>query len=164
MQINNYQKAVGSWGILIFIGYIAQNILHKYNLVIIRWSIIIAIALFIQIFLLWNDDRVSFGTQITWIVISIIGGALTYFLWSGSIMTDLKINVFWFIIVSIGMGVTLILTKNISYLILLGLYIISAIIFQVFDFDNDLIYAGLIFLILGFVDVFLESSPLRKTK
>ena len=156
MKINNYQKSVLSWGILIFLGYVFQSIAHKYNLVILSWTLFIGIALFVQIILLWSNDKVSINTNILWIIISIIGGIITYVLWAGIITTDFKINVFWFLIVSIGMVGTYVMTRNNRYIMLCIIYALTAVIFQILNFDNDLIYVGISFLVLSILDFYLE--------
>jgi len=52
--------------------------------------------------------------------------------------------------------------NNLSYYLLAFLYLVSGLFIQATTLPFELIIVGTIFLVLGFVDAYLEYSPWRK--
>jgi hypothetical protein len=162
MKLNNYQKIVLAWGFLMFLGYLLQYIFVKTEPVIVSWTLVISLALFLQIYWMWYETKQIVGMHLAWIVVSIAGGVATYVMCCTTYVTSMNINSMWFILVAMGMFVTGILSKNFRYYILCGLYILAGVMFQMLGYFNyDLIVAGSLFLALGLLDAWLETRPFK---
>jgi len=172
-KLNNYQKTVILWGIICFIGFVGSQFVPflgeinslfldlRFSLVL--WLFLTAIGLFFQIYWMWYNDISSIGSQISWIVICLGGWALTYFKLYGYILVDLKSTSMWLGLCAIGMILTAIFYRNnFSYYLLAILYFLSVMLVQFTQLPFELVITGLIFLILGFVDAYLEHSIWRK--
>lgn len=156
MKLNNYKLSLLSWGILIFLGYILQLVIRTPETVILTWTAVTALALFIQIFLTWSSDRKTMLLQIIWIFICVLGGILTYFLWFNIFSVSIHINAFWMILLASGMCVTAFTTRVKKYFFFTVIYAIAAIIFQFTDISDSLILAGGLIGALCVVDAFIE--------
>jgi len=151
-KINPYQMVVFCWGAFALVGYLLQDHFMDPNIAIITWTLVIAAASFVQIYFFWSESKRIKLLNILWVKINVIGGILTYLLWTGTIFPDAKINVMWFVLIALGMIATGIIIKMKKYFVLAIIYLIFAVIFQMLNFEHDLIFSGIAFLAVNVLD------------
>jgi len=166
MKLNNYQKILGTWGIIITIGYIASwPLLSQPMYLLVLWATVAIIGLGVQVWLGFARDIKSIIIQLVWVGIVLLGLVLTY----AELRLGIKLGLHgmasgWFFLVSSGMLITSIIYKfNLSYILLCILYagVGVGIAFGGLDLQVEIYVAAAAFFVLCMLDAFLEKTKLR---
>ena len=160
-KLNNYQKVILSWGSLVFLGHIITYYATSTTILLVSWTVVIAIAVFVQVMLMWYEKKVGILTHLTWLFVVITGSVLTYMIYFGRIYASIQMTAMWFLVCTVGMLITAYLQKNSSYVLLAVFYLMTAVMFQFLIGHDDIILSGVMFLFLSILDTVLEYSPLR---
>jgi hypothetical protein len=165
MKLNNYQKVLAAWGIILLVGYILsvwlfQNITYFFAM----WFALTIIGLLVQFKFGGFKEKSSKWIQGLWIVVILGGIVLNIFEYMGTIpLFGGNPMIGWPLAMIFAYGVIAIIYKlNVSYLLLALLYLVFAGVFMITDFNLGLIVSGIFFLVLCSVDALLEGSALRK--
>lgn len=168
MKLNNYQKILVTWGVLLAIGYfLSWSILSNQLALLILWTAIGSIGLGVQVWLGFATDVKTILIQLAWVAVVVFGIILTYL----ELRYGLKLGLHgmisgWFFMCSSAMLFTAVLYRfNLSYIILSILYAIVGLIiaFGGFNLQIELYISAITFLILCFIDAVLEKTKLRSS-
>lgn len=166
MKLNNYQKILITWGVLLFIGYmLSWSLLSNQLALLVLWTIIGSIGLGVQVWLGFVTEIKTIFIQLAWIAVVVFGIILTYL----ELRYGLKLGLHgmtsgWFFICSSAMLFTAVLYRfNLSYILLCVLYAIVGLIiaFGGFNLQIELYISAIAFLIICLIDTALEKSKLR---
>lgn len=166
MKLNNYQKILITWGVLLFIGYmLSWSLLSNQLALLVLWTIIGSIGLGVQVWLGFATEIKTIFIQLAWIAVVVFGIILTYL----ELRYGLKLGLHgmtsgWFFICSSAMLFTAVLYRfNLSYILLCVLYAIVGLIiaFGGFNLQIELYISAIAFLIICLIDTALEKSKLR---
>jgi len=165
-MINNYQKLMIVWGILLGVGYgISTSLLANPVGLLVLWTIVIAVGLALQVWWGWPRDTKATLIQLVWIGVILIGAILTYAEMRLGILLGLHgMTSGWFFICSSGMLLTAIIYRlNISYIILFILYGVAGVLvaFSGFGLQVELYLSAVGFFGLCLLDALLEKSAFR---
>lgn len=79
MKLNNYQKILITWGVLLFIGYmLSWSLLSNQLALLVLWTIIGSVGLGVQVWLGFATDTKTIFIQLAWIAVVVFGIILTY--------------------------------------------------------------------------------------
>lgn len=168
MKLNNYQKILITWGVLLAIGYfLSWPLLSNQLGLLILWAVISCIGLGVQVWLGYATNVKTELIQLSWVAVVVFGITLTYL----ELKYGLKLGLHgmtsgWFFLSSSAMLFTAILYRfNLSYIILFILYAIVGLViaFGGFNLQIELYISGVGFLILCLIDTALEKTKLRST-
>jgi len=168
MKLNNYQKILTTWGILLAIGYfLSWSILSNQLGLLILWTFVGSIGLGVQVWLGFATDIKTILIQLSWVAVVVFGIILTYI----ELRYGLKLGLNgmtsgWFFMCSTVMLFTSILYRlNFSYIILCVLYAIVGLViaFGGFSLQLELYISAVAFLVLCLIDSALEKTKLRST-
>lgn len=166
MKLNNYQKILITWGVVLAIGYgLSWSILSNQLSLLILWTIVAGVGLSVQVWLGFATDIKTILIQLSWVAVVVFGIVLTYL----ELRYGLKLGLHgmtsgWFFMCSTVMLFTAILYKfNLSYIILCVLYATVGLViaFGGFSLQLELYISAVAFLLLCLIDSSLEKTKLR---
>ncbi len=168
MKLNNYQKILITWGILLAIGYVLSwSLLSNQMALLILWTFIGSVGLGTQVWLGFAKDIKSILIQLSWVAVVVFGILLTYLELRYGIKLGLHGMVSgWFFMCSTAMLFTAILYRfNLSYILLCVLYAIVGILiaFGGFNLQIELYISAIAFLVLCILDSALDKTKLRSS-
>ncbi len=166
MKLNNYQKILIIWGILLFIGYLLSTVLFSNPILFFgKWFVIGVVGLIVQFKLGGFKSTSTKWIQALWLVVVLGGIFLNIFEYRGVIpLFGGSPFIGWPLAIAFAYLVIAIIYKlNVSYLILTLLYLVfAAVVFMISNFNLALIVSGTFFLVLCVGDAIMEKSDLRK--
>jgi len=166
LKLNNYQKILITWGVLLAIGYcVSFNLLSNKLVLLSIWTFIGAIGLGTQVWLGYAKDTKTILIQLAWISVVVFGIIFTYL----ELRFGIKIGLHgmssgWFFMCSgVMLFIALLYRFNISYLILFVLYAIVGLIiaFGGFVLQTELYISAAGFGLICLLDALLENTKLR---
>lgn len=168
MKLNNYQKILITWGILLAIGYVLSwSLLSNQMSLLILWTLIGSVGLGTQVWLGFATDFKTILIQLSWVAVVVFGIILTYLELRYGIKLGLHGMVSgWFFMCSTAMFFTAVLYRfNISYILLGVLYAIAGLIiaFGGFNLQIELYISAVAFLALCILDSALDKTKLRSS-
>ena len=166
MKLNNYQKILITWGVLLAIGYsISFSLLSNKLALLFLWTIIGVIGLGTQMWLGFVTDIKTILIQLAWIGVVVFGIILTYLELRHGIKIGLHgMSSGWFFMCSgVMLFIALLYKFNISYLILFVLYTIVGLViaFGGFVLQTELYISAIGFGVICLLDALFENTKLR---
>lgn len=157
-SFNNYRKVIYNWGVLVCTGFIITD-LASLNLtqLFIMWTLIIAVSLFVQFYLMWWDKADVAFTQLAWLVLILTGGVGSYLLIFGLLPINMEVSTFWLGLIGFGMALTSLIQHNPRYIILCLCYFCLSAFMQFVVVPYELTVTGLAFLLLALADGYMET-------
>lgn len=166
MKINNYQKIIITWGVLLVFGYsVSFSLVSNKLALLVLWTLISAVGLGTQVWLGYANDIKTVLIQLAWVSVVILGIILTYLELSHGIKVGLHgmLSGWFFMCSGVMLFIALLYKFNISYLILFVLYAIVGLIiaFGGFVLQTELYISAVGFGIICLLDALLENTKLR---
>lgn len=162
IKLNNYQKVILTWGVLVLLGHILSKIFYENKLVLlVVWTVILSTALFVQVALMWTEKQRDYITHCLWLLVGIIGSFLTYVILMRNVFDWILVSSMWFFLCAVSMILTAYFQRNQSYILLAIFYLLTALMFQFLIGKDEIILSGIMFLFLSIIDSMLEYSSLR---
>lgn len=166
MKLNNYQKILTTWGVLLAVGYgLSWTLMSNQLGLLILWIAIGSIGLGVQVWLGFGTDIKTILIQLSWVLVVVLGIILTYLELRYGIKLGLHgMTSGWFFMCSTAMLFTAILYRfNLSYIGLCVLYAIVGLLIALggFSLQLELYISAVAFLVLCLIDSALEKTKLR---
>ena len=163
-NVSNYQRIMVSWAILLFVGFDTSYFIKDLIVNILLWLILVGAGIFYQFKLTWSRRSSNIIIQIMWLILIILGSTMTLLILLEIIPITTDLGAGWLLLIGVGMILTGIFNKNFSYYMLSIIYFVSGLILEYAESKYSLLFAGLVFLVLCYIDALLEYTPVRELK